>query len=143
MEPVSITIITYVSLKFVDQFLKEEGYGRLKKFFFPEAKYKNQLVLIINQTIEEYRKSYPDTRNDNKFHFFQSQILFEELNKYLLFKNQTLNYNITIQKFNENPNIIIPTIEELNHFYTLFTSKIKENKKLKSLFIDENYKDKI
>lgn len=143
MEPVSITIITYVALKFVDQFLKEEGYGRLKKLFFPETKYKNQLVLIINQTIEEYRKSYPNTRNDNKFHFFQSQILFEELNKYLLFKNQTLNYNIIIQKFNENPNIIIPTIEELNHFYTLFTSKIKENKKLKSLFIDENYKEKI
>ncbi|WP_133062754.1 hypothetical protein, partial [Flavobacterium covae] len=62
MEPVSITIIKYVSLKFVDQFLKEEGYGRLKKLFFPETKYKNQLVQIINQTIEEYRKSYPNTR---------------------------------------------------------------------------------
>lgn len=143
MEPVSITIITYVSLKFVDQFLKEEGYGRIKKIFFPETKYKNQLIKVIYQTIDEYRISFPNTRNDNKFYFFQSQILFEELNKYLLFKNQILNYNIVIQKFNENPNIIVPTIEELNHFYTSFTTKIKENKKLKALFIDENYKNKI
>ena len=51
MDPVSITIITYVALKFVDQFLKEEGYGRLKKLIFPQTKYKDQLVKIIYYSI--------------------------------------------------------------------------------------------
>ena len=144
MDPITTSIIiTYVSLKFIDQFLKEEGYGRLKKMLFPETKYKNELIQIIYQTIDEYREAYPKTRNDNKFYFFQSQTLFEELNKYLLFKNQASDYNTIIQKFNENPNVIIPTIEELDYFYSLFTSKIKENKKIKNLFIDENYKGKI
>lgn len=143
MEPVSMAIITYVSLKFVDQFLKEEGYGRLKKLFFPEKKYKNHLIKIIRETIKEHAEFYPYTTNDNKFPFYHSQILFEELNKYLLFKTQAPNSNVIIEKFSKNTNIIIPTNEELNQFYYLFSSKIKEDNKLKFLFIDENYKSKI
>ncbi|WP_166925154.1 AVAST type 2 anti-phage system protein Avs2 [Flavobacterium poyangense] len=144
MEPItSITIASYVSLKFLDQFTKEEGYGRIKNFLFPKRKYKNQLIKIILETIKEFHQHYPERNDRSKFYFFQSQIIFEELNKYLLFAKQTINYEDLLCRFQENHSIIVPTNEELEFFYDRFTSKIKEDKKLKSLFFDENYKAKI
>lgn len=143
MEPLSITIISYISLKFIDQFLKEEGYGRLKKLFFPEKKYKNQLATVIYSTIEEYNTLYPTKTNDNKFPFFHSQVLFEDLNKYLLFKKELPKKDYLTEKFKENPQILIPTLEELNCFYSMFATKVNKDKKLKSIFISENYKSKI
>ncbi len=143
MEPVSITIITYVSLKFVDQFLKEEGYGRLKKFLFPTKKYKNRLVKIIYETIEEFEKKEQKELPSNKFPFYLSQILFEELNKSILFNNSQVDYNSIIELFKNNPNILIPSISELEKFYGVFTKKINNDKKLRNLFIEENYKAKI
>ncbi|KQX00869.1 AVAST type 2 anti-phage system protein Avs2 [Flavobacterium sp. Root420] len=144
MEPITlITIAGYVSLKFLDQFTKEEGYGRIKNLFFPKKKYKNQLIEIILETIAEFRQHYLEREDHSKFYFFQSQIIFEELNKYVLFAKQTINYDDLLHRFQENPNIIVPSSEELEFFYERFTSKIKEDKKLKSLFFDENYKPKI
>jgi hypothetical protein len=143
MDPITITIITYVSLKFLDQFLKEEGYGRLKKFLFPEKKYKNQLIKVIYATIEEHEKDHPYSDNSKRFPFYHSQIVFEELNKHILFKTKYSSYNDLLKKLGENPNIIIPSQDELNNFYDLLVVKINKDKKLKVLFIDENYKSKI
>lgn len=142
MEPVSITIITYVSLRFLDQFLKEEGYGRIRKWIFPRKKYSDQLISIIYETIDEHEKKYPYETLGNKFPFYHSQILFEELNKYILFKTRYSNDEL-ISKLKKNNNIIIPTSEELTSFYDLFVDKISNDKKLKDLFINESYKSKI
>ena len=117
MEPVSITIITYVSLKFVDQFIKEEGYGRLKKFFFPTKKYQNRLVKIIYETVEEFEKKNPTETASNKFPFYHSQILFDELNKYILFNNSQTDYGSVIELLKTNSNILIPRTNELEAFY--------------------------
>lgn len=143
MEPVSITIITYVSLKFVDQFIKEEGYGRLKKFFFPTIKYQNRLVEIIYETVEEFEKIKRIETASNKFHFYHSQILFDELNKYILFNNSQTDYSSVIKLLKTNSNIFIPSTSELETFYGIFTGKINNDNKLKKLFIEENYKAKI
>ena len=85
MEPIS-TIITYVSLKFLDQFIAEEGYGRIRKWLFPTKNYRDQLISIIYETIDEHEKYYPYETKGNKFPFYHSQILFEEFNKHILFK---------------------------------------------------------
>lgn len=143
MEPVSITIITYVSLKFVDQFLKEEGYGRLKKFFFPTKKYQNRLVKIIYETVDEFEKKKPIETTSNKFPFYHSQILFDELNKYILFTNSQTDYSSVIELLKTNTNILTPSTSELEAFYDIFTYKIKNDNNLKKLFIEENYKTKI
>ena len=79
MEPISLGIIAHI---FIDQFIAEEGYGRLKKLFFPAKKYKNQLIKIIYKTIEEFESVNPITNSGNKFPFYHSQILFDELNKF-------------------------------------------------------------
>jgi len=143
MEPISITIITYVSLKFVDQFIKEEGYGRLKKFFFPTKKYKNRLIEIIYETVEEFEKINRVESASHKFPFYHSQILFDELNKSILFNNLQTNYDSVIELLNTNPNILTPGISELEVFYGIFINKINNDNKLKKLFIEENYKAKI
>ena len=143
MEPVSITIITYVSLKFVDQFIKEEGYGRLKKLFFPAKKHQNRLVKIIYETVEEFEKKKPTETASNKFPFYHSQILFDELNKYILFNNSQTDYGSVIELLKTNSNILIPSTSELEIFYGIFTEKINNDSELKKLFIEENYKAKI
>lgn len=143
MEPVSITIIIYVSLKFIDQFIIEEGYGRLKKFFFPIKKYQNRLVKIIYETVEEFEKKNPTETASNKFPFYHSQILFDELNKYILFNNPQTDYGSVIELLKTNSNILIPTTNELEAFYGIFTEKINNDSRLKKLFIEENYKAKI
>lgn len=142
MEPVSITIITYVAIKFIDQFLAEDGYERIKSWFFPKKKYQDQLVSVIYDSIEEHEKHFTYDVNGSKLPFYHSQILFDELNKHILFSTHYTNEKV-VEKLKENLNIFIPNTEELNTFYEAFTRRIKENKKLKKLFIDENYKTRI
>jgi hypothetical protein len=143
MEPESITIITYVSLKFIDQFLKEEGYGRIKKCFFPTKKYQNRLFAIICETVEEFEKINRIETDSNKFPFYHSKILFDELNRYILFNNSQTDYSSIIELLNSNSNILIPSSSELEAFYGIFREKINNDNKLKKLFIEENYKAKI
>src|SRR5699024_6111506 len=77
-----------------------------------------------------------------KFPFYHSQILFEELNNYVLFKTSLSDEDL-LGKFEENPHILIPSKEELNTFYSLFVNNINNDKELEDLFIEENYKAKI
>ncbi|WP_300673400.1 AVAST type 2 anti-phage system protein Avs2 [Desulfoluna sp.] len=143
MEPVVMkTIITYVSMKFLDQFLKEEGYGRCKSFLFAKKKYQRQLISTIYDVIEIHEKSYPHDGTNNKFPFYKSQILFKTLNEYILFK-PLISTETLLKLFEGNPNIIIPAQDELNAFYKLFVDKVNSNKKLVKLFIEENYQSKI
>lgn len=143
MTPELIKIITYVSLNFVDQFLNEEGYGRIMKFFFPTKKYQNRLVEIISETVEEFEKINQIVTVSNKFPFYHSQILFDELNSYILFNNTQTDYSFIIELLKTNPNILIPNSSELEAFYGIFKNKINNDNNLKKLFIEENYKSKI
>ncbi len=144
MEPISITIIaTHIALVMVDQFIEEQGYGRLKKFFFPTKTYQNRLSKIIYETIDEFEKIKPIETVSNKFPFYHSQILFEKLNKYILFNNSGADYSSVIDLLRANSKIIIPSTSELEIFYNTFTEKIKNDDRLKTLFIEENYKTKI
>ncbi len=141
MDPVSVFTITYVATKCYDQFIKEEAYGRLKKFFFPEKKYKNQLANIICKTIEEFEQKHPYDNPNGDFPFYHSQIFFEYLTLYVLFKKGTL-HEIK-GEFNKLPKIIQHTQKDLEDFYSLFSEKINADKVLNKLFIDENYKNQI
>ena len=89
MEPIT-TVLSYVSLKCVDQFLKEEGYGKAKKLLFPERKYRNQLVKLIYETIKEFEQYHPIDKSNGMIPFYHSQIFFEHLTLYILFKKGNL-----------------------------------------------------
>ncbi|WP_276501350.1 hypothetical protein [Terrimonas pollutisoli] len=139
--PVATTITIYIADKLVSQFIKEEGYGRIKKFFFPFQKYAHRLSDIIEETIAEFEKAHPIENNGTKFPFYHSQILYDLLNQHILFK--TTNSPLVIEEFRKNKNIIIPTEKELELFYRLFTEKVNADKTLKNLHFDENYKSEI
>jgi hypothetical protein len=143
MSVILISIISYASIRIIDQFLQEEGYGWLKKLFFPKEKYKELLVQIIFETINEFEQSKNHDNSDNKLPFYHSQILFVELNKHILSKKQIFDFDKLINLFKESRNIIVPTKQELTDFYNLFVLKVNDDKKLKNLYFDENYKSKI
>lgn len=143
MPAIPLSIITHVALVLIDQFIQKEGYNWLKKMFFPKTNYKKRLVQIIYETISEFEQSHSYDNSSNKFPFYYSQILFEELNKSILFDNQSYSTEHLAQSFNNNPNILKPSENELTAFYSLFVSKINNDTKLKILYINENYKSKI
>ena len=118
-----VSIISCVALRIIDQFIQEEGYGWLKKLFFPKKTYKKRLAEIIYETINEFECSHSYDTSDNKFPFYHSEVLFTELNKYILFNNQKINIDEIKQSLSENSNIILPNEDELNSFYELFVSK--------------------
>lgn len=49
--------VLYVATKCIDQFIKEEGYGRLKSFLFSKGKYINLLRELIMTVIDDFAKT--------------------------------------------------------------------------------------
>lgn len=142
MDPITLSVVTiYVADKFVSQFIKEQGYGHLKNFFFPQEKYKRRLTKVIDETINEFEKRYPNALSIEKSPFYYDQFIFEILNQHILFKNYSNDY--IIEELKKRENIIIPDRNVLLNFYELFTSKVKSDKKIKKLFTEENYKNEI
>ncbi len=105
----------------------------------------NRLAKVIDHTIEEYKKNDPIEDNQGKFAFYKSQILVDELLKCRFFSKGKYQPDVnTIQtELKKNPNIIPPDQNQINIFLTLFEQNIKADEELKSLVIDENYKEEI
>lgn len=139
--PVFETVVIYVALKFTDQFLKEEGYGRLKRFLFPTKKYNNRLIEVIYDTIEEFEKTHPYDSSNRMFPFYHSKIFFEHLTMFVLFKKGTLDE--IKGDFDKFPKLIKPTKQDLEEFYSLFAKNTNNDKVLRTTFIEENYKGQI
>ncbi|HGM6986349.1 ATP-binding protein [Serratia marcescens] len=140
MEPISITVATYVATKLIDQFISQEGYGWIKKALFPTEKYVDRLYQLIEETAIEFEKKYPV--ESGAIPFYHSKPLFEMLNEHILFK-ELPDKEILLDKFNEYPNITPPTQQQLNLFYGMLSLKINNCSTLKKLHIEETYKEKI
>lgn len=134
-------IAGYVALKFVDQFIKDEGYGRLKKFFFPKQKYRKLVAELIMQTISEYEEWFTDKEEAERYLFYKTPEFFEALNGHIFFSDT--NQSLSLDELAKDPKVIVPTQEQLEFFYSIFYKKIRADKKLKKLYIEENYQEKI
>jgi len=144
MEPVSITITTYIAMKIVDQFIAEEGYSFFKRLFngVHVDSYKAALAAVIGETVEEHEKKFPYSVKDEKFPFYHSQILFEQLNQHVLFSPKVTIEEL-LKEFEKNPNISVPKRAELDDFYNAFLKNIDASDALKKLHFKENYQAKI
>ncbi|GGE44685.1 hypothetical protein EV200_101193 [Pedobacter psychrotolerans] len=132
--------ITYVATKFLDQFIKEEGYGRLKLFFFPKDRYYKRLLRLISDVTDEYAAKDP-VKYQDKISFYHSPVVFKMLSNHVLFKEANMSeVNATLEK---NPNVLKPSAGEVNKFFELFYTRAKANPKLKKIFIEEHYKPQI
>ncbi|WP_394265678.1 NACHT domain-containing protein [Bergeyella zoohelcum] len=137
------SVILYIGKILMEQLIAEKGYGFFKKIFFQNKKYSKRLSKIIRKTIDEFEKRHPVQKSGSKFPFYHSQIVFEQLMKYVLFKKNSENIDKLLEELKKNPNIIVPSKEEIISFYELFYKNINCDNELKALFIEENYKEKI
>src|SRR5690554_1865032 len=103
MEPVSIAIGSYVAIKFIDQFISQEGYNWFQKLLFPKQSYVDRLYQLIEETASEFETEFP--KDSDKIPFYQSQPLFDVLNKYVLF-SELPDKSELVNKFNEYPNVL-------------------------------------
>lgn len=134
--------LIYVSKQIIDEFFGTEGYGLFRRMLFPKTKYINLLRITISNSVIEYEINQETNLENQKIQFYKSQVFFGELCKHVLFSRNP-HYDSLIENFKSNPNIVIPTQEELIEFFSIFINKINENDQLKKLFIDENYKSRI
>lgn len=140
MEPISITVATYVATKLIDQFISQEGYSWIKKALFPTEKYVDRLYQLIEETAIEFEETYPV--ESGAIPFYHSKPLFEMLNEYILFK-EFPDKEMLLDKFKEYPSVTPPTQQQLSLFYGMLSLKINNCSKLKKLHIEETYKEKI
>lgn len=143
MEPVSMALggaAYYVATKFVDQFISQEGYGWFRKTLFPKQRYVDRLYQLIEETATEFESEYPI--ESDKVPFYHSKPLFDLLNEYILFEELPDKTEL-LKSFSDYPSILPPTQDQLERFYAILTLKINKCKTLKSLHIEENYKEKI
>ncbi|MCH7827078.1 MAG: tetratricopeptide repeat protein [Bacteroidetes bacterium] len=107
--------------------------------------YKPKLELVINKTIDDFSSEYPIAERDEKFPFYKSQIIIDELLKYRFFKNNNylLDENRIKQELLINPYILVPKNGEIEIFLQLFEENLKAEKELKPLAVEENYKAEI
>ena len=138
MEPVSSAM--GIAHGILSQEIAQKGYGLLRRSFFPHRKYGDRLCQLIEETALEFEAEYP--KSSDKVPFFQSQPLFDALNKYVLFTSLPDKSEL-VETFKEYPNVLPPTQQQLERFYAILTLKINDCEKLKKLHFEETYKEKI
>jgi len=126
--------------KIIDKAIADTSMGWLKKLFFFSKTYETQLANVIYKTIAEFEKTKPAVKGI-PYPFYHSEILFEKLTRYLLFKEE--NYSPKQEDFEANQHIKRPTQHEIRDFFTLFVKNVEQDKKLKKLFISESYQQEI
>ncbi len=136
-------IVVFIAKSIFEHVVQNEiWYNRIWRRINPTTKYEERLIKCIIATIQDYEKSSPTKKGPlNKFPFYQSQILFDLLSKHMLFG--TGSTELLVENFEKDPNIFKPGTGELSRFYNLFLEKVNTDKILKSLFVEENYKEKI
>lgn len=142
---VSGVILLYIAEKIVDKLLEDSTHSLIDKLraLWDSRKYRSRLISIMELTIANYEARHKLLANDEgKLPFYHSKTLFEELVCVVLFEKEP-DYDTLLRGFGENRKIVIPSKEELNYFFELFTDHIHDDKVLAKLFIDKNYKRKI
>ena len=142
MEPVTVTVTTYVAMKIVDQFISQEGYGFFRKLVFSKQKYVDRLYQLIQETALEHEDIYPIDSECGNVPFYHSKPLFDILNQHILFTSLPV-FEVLLDEFKKYPKVMPPTQIELESFYKALSSKINKCKILKNLHIEETYKEKI
>lgn len=142
MEPVTTLLSSaFILQKLYEQLIKDQVYGRFQKLLFPKKRYGNRLNQLINQTKSEYLRINKPKLKEGEIGFYQSQIFFDHLAAFILFKSH--DHSSINDHLKNNPNIVIPTEAELTQFFSLFAQKVNSDRELKKLHIEENFKAEI
>ena len=114
----------------------------LDRVFKNKKTFKKRLAKVIDKTINEFSREHPIADEGERFAFYKSQVMVDELLKFRLFghgKNR-IDDNTIVNELKKNPNILRPDKEDILAFLDIFDKNIKADKELKDLALDENYK---
>ncbi|EHP49892.1 hypothetical protein [Odoribacter laneus] len=131
-------VVTFLAEGFANYKLNE----KLSKFFSSQKEFKQELYQVILATLTEYEEKYPVMSDGDKFPFYDSQAIINELLKYRLF-GSAIDLDCLIEEFKKNDHIIIPSKSELETFLNLFYEHIQGNIKLRNLEIERGFKEEI
>lgn len=104
--------------------------------------YKRRLRKVINATISEYDKRYPQKDMGDKYSFYKSQLLITELLKYRIMSD-IYNFNDLKGLLSSDSRIISPNKEQLTTFFEIFISHISKDEKLRELEISDTFQEEI
>ncbi len=117
----------------------------LDRIFSDRKSFEDNLTKVIYETIEEFKEKYPIKDEGDRFPFYESQIIVDELLKFRFVAKG--GYKIDEKKLKrelkKNSHIIPPTKEQLQKFIEIFNENVADNEELKKLEVDENYKSEI
>ena len=116
-----------------------------KTLFESEEEFEDLLQEVIYETIQDFEKEHSISEEDSRDYFYHYKVPMEILLKYRLFEDneEIINKDILLEEIKKNPNIIIPTEEEIENFLTIFEENIRKDEKLKKQFCLENASEKI
>ncbi len=103
------------------------------------------LYRAVNEAIDEYKKKHFNRNDNGKFPFYESEPFLLEMLKYRFSGNddKLFDPDRLHEILEQNDNIIPPYKEELQDYFEILERNIKSNDELKSLEIEENYKEEI
>ena len=131
---------TFAAKTIAGHLVKEKWKSSINKVF-PQKSFESSLRGVIIRTILEFKTTYSYEEKPGKFPFYSNQIVFDKLSRYTLFSHNGPENLISVIK--ANPDIIVPSQQEIQDFYGLFLDNIENDELLKKLFLDENYKEQV
>lgn len=108
-----------------------------------EIKLEDALYKVILETVEDYEQKYAIQYQGKKFPFYKSQRIVTELLSFSVMHSEEYDLNEVLLSFQNEPNVIPPTIEDIERFHAIFISKINEHLDLKKLEIKAKSQDEI
>lgn len=115
----------------------------MDKIFTSEKDLANELKNIIDQTINEYAEQYPQPDVAGMYAFYNSHRVVEGLLQYRIMHPDDYNAETLFDTFNQDSKVIPPTLVQIKNFYNIFTQKIEEHPKLKSIEIKNTFQEEV
>jgi tetratricopeptide (TPR) repeat protein len=121
-------------------YLFRKGMDRL---FSTKEDLEKELAIIINQVVDDYEKQNPQQDIAGMYTFYKSQKVVDELLQYRLMHSDEYKAEQLLNAFNQDDRVIPPTLPQITAFYDIFTRKVEEHPKLKSIEINSTFQEEI
>lgn len=115
----------------------------MDKVFTSKEDLEKELTIIIHSTIDEYTEQYPQADIAGMYAFYKSQIVVEGLLQYRIMHPDDYNVEMLFDTFNQDSRVIPPAPLQIKAFYDIFTRKIEEHPKLKSIEIKSTFQEEV
>jgi tetratricopeptide (TPR) repeat protein len=118
----------------------EKGLDKLSR---KKDDFSSELNRVIFETLEEYASTHPIPNQGERFPFYHSQRVIEELLKFRVMHAKEYNVEDLINSIKLEPKVIPPSKEQIETFYSLFISKAESSEILKKLEINKTFDKEI